>query len=208
MSLHPAVIAAIIGAVGSVFVATIAAICAYRFKLRGDEVDRARRAAVQFLQRQIEECYSPLLGLIQQRRTVDEAAHKLLPKTPQGTLAYGDFTPENHRAWHFFLSRYLVPINQEIAKIIREKVYLLEEPVAPGVFAEFLEYAAYMECVIQLWNEERIPVREANGPPYPARLQDDAQAALQRLRIRHAVTLEQITRVRHSRRDLQWEGVA
>lgn len=135
------------------------------------------KTALQHLQRQIEELYSPLLGLIQQSRIVYEVEQKKLPlkSTPE------DFS----KTKDYFIEKYYLPLNDEMAKLIRTKIYLLDADEMPGSFHQFLKHESQFAALYNLWKDKGIRSDEIKGEKYPPSLENDVKNSLNSLRKRY-----------------------
>jgi hypothetical protein len=135
------------------------------------------QTALRYLERQIDELYSPLLGLIQYSNVVFRIARKKVPE--------GSQSPEQADVWRYFVEKYFLPLNSQMANLIRTKVSLLESDELPQSFREFLHHQAQFECLHTLWKDKNIRSDEISGGGWPAQFGDDVQASLNQLRRRH-----------------------
>lgn len=135
------------------------------------------KTALQHLQRQIEELYSPLLGLIQQSRIVYEVEQKKLPlkSTPE----------EFSKTKDYFIEKYYLPLNDEMAKLIRTKIYLLDTDEMPESFHQFLKHESQFAALYKLWKDKGIRSDEIDGEEYPLPLENDVKNSLNELRKRY-----------------------
>jgi hypothetical protein len=126
------------------------------------------------LQRQIEELYSPLLGLVQSTSIVYSIAQKKL---------FGPHPPPNSaEIWRYFVESYFLPINAQIAELIRTKISLLETDELPASFTQFLEHQTHYECLHRLWKQLNVTSDEITGPKWPLEFEHDVRVTLQMLR--------------------------
>lgn len=110
--------------------------------------DRTRRLdlRLKFRARQIEELYGPLYSLIQQIFNVWGVRQNVL----KGKSYSSD---DARKIGEFFWQRYFTPLHQEIASLLRTKLYLLEGGRLPDSFREYLEHATQEACQHHLWQE-------------------------------------------------------
>ena len=111
---------------------------------------RRQEAALCYLQRQIEEFYGPLLGLIQQRLFIYEVVKQRLPLTEDGDLDYARFSPSDSEIIHYLWDTSLLHINSKIATLLLTKIYLLETDDIPDSFKDFLQYDSYVQSLYGL----------------------------------------------------------
>ncbi|MDQ4077006.1 MAG: hypothetical protein M3220_12260 [Chloroflexota bacterium] len=142
-----------------------------------EQSGRRQEASLRHLQRQIEEFYGPLRGLIVQSRTIYEVAKKDLPKRDDGRLNVREFTHDEHRRWNHFVDSYLRPLNQQVSDLIRTKLYLVEGGVLPESFEKFLEHAAQSEAVHSLRDQGSGRLGDV-WVPYPVQFETDVKKTL------------------------------
>lgn len=135
------------------------------------------KTALQHLQRQIEELYSPLLGLIQQSRVIYEIGQKEIP------------SKRNHeelsQTRNYFIEKYYLPLNSQIADLIRTKIYLLDSDEIPESFQQFLKHEMQFSSLHTLWKDKNIQSDEIAGEEYPPTLENDVKNSLHLLRKRY-----------------------
>ena len=131
------------------------------------------RVALTHLQRQIEELYSPLLGLIQQKRIIYEIAHQ---KCPQGRHS------ANHEVWSYFTEKDFLNLDSQIASLIRTKVYLLETDELPKSFELFLTHATQFHALYMLWKDKKTSSVDIPITPWPTAFESDVKTSLDKLR--------------------------
>lgn len=138
--------------------------------------DRTRRldTVLKLRARQIEELYGPLLSLIEQIFVVWEVRENVL-KTGSHSAEDG------RRIREFFWKNYFTPLHEQIAGLLRTKLYLLEGREMPQSFEEYLEHATQEACQHRLWAELSIDTSQVKGRKWPASFHDDVKAALDRL---------------------------
>jgi hypothetical protein len=135
------------------------------------------QTALRYLERQIDELYSPLLGLIHYSDVVFRIARK---KVPEGLQS-----PEQSDVWRYFTEKYFLPLNSQMANLIRTKVSLLDSDELPTSFQKFLHHQAQFDCLHTLWKEKGIRSDEISGGGWPAEFDNEVRASLDQLRHRH-----------------------
>jgi hypothetical protein len=154
--------------------------------LRKDFEVMRDKTALEHLQRQIEELYSPLLGLIQYSETV----YKILQKKLQ-VKAVADV----EAARSYFNEKYFLPLNSKIATLLREKIYLLDTNELPPSFKQFLEHESQFASLHSLWKDTNIQSDEIDGIPYPQNFENDAKEALGNLMKRYNQYLKRLEQI-------------
>jgi hypothetical protein len=131
------------------------------------------KTTLQHLQRQIEELYSPLLGLIQYSIyvfSIFDQKQKNLPEEKQFELE------------RYFNEKHFLSINSQIASLIRDKIYLIETEDLPESFQHFLQHEAQFACQYNLWKEMHISSDEIQGKGWPMSFEGDVKSSLDSLR--------------------------
>jgi len=142
------------------------------------------KTALEHLQRQIEELYSPLLGLIQQSRIVYDVEQKKLPlKSTQQDLS---------QTKDYFIEKYYLPLNDEMAKLIRTKIYLLDTDEMPESFHQFLKHESQFAALYNLWKDKGIRSDEIDGEKYPTSLEKEVKEKLNDLMKRYNLYLKRL----------------
>jgi hypothetical protein len=149
-------------------------------KLRGElalrrEIEMLRdQTGLKHLQRQIEELYSPLAGLIQYGEVVNQVEFAKAPKDSTSHDA-----AEIRR---YFAEKYYLPLNSQMSDLIRTKIYLLDCDHMPESFQQFLMHSAQFECLHRLWQDKGIRSEDISGIPYPTTFKQDVRHSLDQLR--------------------------
>lgn len=122
-----------------------------------------------YLQQQIEELYSPLLGLIQYARAVHSIA------LSKGTEYRGETRD-------YFVEKYFLPLNSQMANLLRTKIYLIASDIIPESFMAFLEHQAQFECLHTLWKDKNERSDKTIIVPWPSQFEQDVSDTLKQLR--------------------------
>jgi len=144
------------------------------------------KTALQHLQRQIEELYSPLLGLIQQSRVIFEVEKE--KGQSRKTFNSEDYS----KTRDYFIEKYYLPLNAQIAELIRTKIYLLDTDEMPDSFHQFLKHESQFSTLHELWKDKHIRSEEIQGVEYPLSLEDDVKNSLNLLRKRYNFYLKRL----------------
>jgi hypothetical protein len=121
----------------------------YKLERMRDEESRQREAARRYLERQMEELYGPLAGLLQQSKDIYEI---LVERRKE----YGkDYSVED-----YFTEHYFVPLNKEIFDLLMEKGYLIDSLEPPLSFQEFGKHNTAIAVLYNLAKDTgKIPIR-------------------------------------------------
>ncbi|HSL54147.1 MAG TPA: hypothetical protein VK868_07110, partial [Pyrinomonadaceae bacterium] len=132
------------------------------------------QAALQHLQRQIEELYSPLVGLIQYGDVVNQVESAKIPPADRS-----EKTPKIRR---YFVEKYYLPLNAQVSDLIRTKIYLLDSDAIPESFQQFLLHAAQFECLYNMWKDIDEDSANIPGIEYPKTFKQEVRSSLDQLR--------------------------
>ncbi|MEK7725060.1 MAG: hypothetical protein AAB336_11960 [Acidobacteriota bacterium] len=148
------------------------------------------KTALQHLQRQIEELYSPLLGLIQYSDIVFNIEQKKPPTNENQTAEEKQRELDDRR--NYFLEEYYLPLNSQISELIRTKIYLLDTDEIPESFQQFLKHAAQFSALHKLWKDKSIRSDFIEGIEYPDAFDVDVKNSLRSLRERYNQYLKKL----------------
>lgn len=176
------VLPALVGAVVGGLITMIGWFVNYSFSRRKDIELRQREARLNYLREQIEELYSPLWGLAEQSRIIHDVAARRLPASSDGKIDRFRFTKQDNEVYMYFNEKYFLPINSQVAELIRKKIYLLKDGQLPDSFKGYLEHQVLSESLYQLWKEKSISSKQVEGKGYPPKFNDDIKATLDELR--------------------------
>lgn len=138
-------------------------------------------AALRHLQRQIEELYGPLYGLIQYGAAINDIEMLRLPDSARDARGR-PLDEEGGKVLRFFREHYYLPLNQQIVELIRTKVYLLDSDSIPKTFNGFIRHAAQLDCFHRLWKEADISTHGIEPIEYPLDFKSDVERTLNELR--------------------------
>jgi len=178
-------LSALIGALAGAVVTVIGWLVNYYFSRKQEDETRRREAALRHLERQMEELYGPLWGLIQQSQTVYEVACKRLPSGPDGRTDPSRFNQQDGATWHYLVESYFLPTNAHMAELIRTKVYLIDADEIPASFQEFLVHQMQLEVLHRLWKERGVDSTHVANQGWPPQFSKDVAASLEGLKKRY-----------------------
>ena len=150
---------------------------------KNEKRKRREEARLRYLQRQIEELYGPLYGLIQFGAAINEVEWLKLPKDSRDQKGWPR-DEQGGKALQFFREHYYLPLNEQMMELIRTKVYLLNSDGIPDSFANFIRHAAQLDSLHRLWKEANIstPFDETKVIEYPTDFKSEVQSTLNELR--------------------------
>jgi hypothetical protein len=180
-------------------VAAIGWFVAHALSSRREIFVRRDSAARDHLEKQIEELYGPLLGLIQHSKMAFAVAARKLPTNAAGQIEFCQFSELDGDIWRFFIENYFLPVNRDIRHLIRSKMHLLEAGVLPKSFDDFFIHEVQFEALHQLWKERGVDSSSIAGPGWPKGFESDVQAVLDQLRLHHQSFLRRIGATRSKR---------
>ena len=150
---------------------------------RNEKRKRREEARLRHVQRQIEELYGPLYGLIQFGAAINDIEWLRLPKESRDERGWPR-DEQGGKTLQFFREHYYLPLNEQMMELIRTKVYLLASDGIPDSFSQFIRHAAQLDCLHRLWKEVNIstPYGETKVIEYPMAFKSEVQATLNDLR--------------------------
>ncbi len=168
---------AILGLLGTLIAAA--------YNANQEQVRRRQSAEMEFLRCQIGELYGPLLGLVQQRRSIFEVSLAALPSEGDQQNRK-DWNDTDWDAWHFLVEKYLLSLDSQIVNLINSKAHLLESPEMPPSFEQFIKHVAQQDSLFILSKEKQLS-KDAGKfyVPYPKEIVEEVQCSFARLRDRH-----------------------
>jgi hypothetical protein len=116
---------------------------------------------------------------------VYDDARKFVPTDKGGKLDMRSFSPEHKKIGDHYIDSYIRPLNKQMVKLIRSKMYLLDSDVLPESFRQFLEHAAHLESVSSLDREGLDIYEKVPWVGYPAQFSKDVKDSLDRLLIQY-----------------------
>jgi hypothetical protein len=184
--------AALVAGLVSLAIACLGAWLTYVFAQRREGEARRQEAALRHLQRQIEEFYGPLLGLIQRSRYVYATACKRLPSGSDGRVDQDRFSEADWEVWNYFTETYFLEINREIANLLHTKAYLMGVDTAPESYQRYLQHQVEQETLHRLWKERGVSSLATQGATWPAQFETDVREGLSIAVKRHGDYLRQL----------------
>lgn len=167
-----------VSTVAGLAIAVLGWFVAYRFgRLKELELKR-----ISHLKSQIDEYYGPIYGLRVQSRTIHQIWKKLTPRDPEGNVEVDRLEDKHHRYNDFLVHNYFMPINSEIASIIKSKIYLQREKELSPSFQEFLDHQTKFEFIYRLKKETGYFTDEIEFTRFPVAFDSDVETTLNELK--------------------------
>ncbi len=176
------ILAATVGAaVGGLF-AAIGWFVLHHLTMRREVQFQRNKDTVIYLQRQIEELYGPVLGMLQNSTCLFDTAKKAFPTTPGGMIDVPNMNEEDSQAWNYMLENYFFPNNTKIAELIKSHLHLLDKGRLPPSYNQFAQHQVQFECLYSLWKELKVDKRFAQDLPWPPNFENEIETTLDKLR--------------------------
>jgi hypothetical protein len=109
-----------------------------------------------------------------------------MPTDAEHRIDHSKFTQRDAQVMNYFKDRFFLPINSQIAELLRSKVYLLESSDIPDSFKSVISHQAQFESLHHLWKDEGISnLGIVTGTGWPRQFNSDVAITLQKLRKRY-----------------------
>jgi hypothetical protein len=184
--IQSALIAAIVVAIGW--------LVTYYLMLKKERILKSEEIALRFLERQIEELYGPLYGLINESKMIYDVVKMKVP-TQNGNVFQEKFTQEHWDIWRYFVEKHFLPHNKEISNLIKTKMHLLNTIELPKSFIAFLDHTVQFELLHNLWKDTGISATNIKGKGWPSSFNTDVNNTLQMLRESHDNYLRRLSSI-------------
>jgi hypothetical protein len=134
--------------------------------------DRSRKLEnlMHHYERQIEEFYGPLFNMVHQVFVSNHIQSEILAKTSQS---------DSEKTRDYFHTTYLDPLHDEIRRILRTKLYLIEGSEMPRSFYDYLRHSAQERDQRALWKQYGINSSFLQGQPWPDRFYHDIKGGFE-----------------------------
>jgi hypothetical protein len=97
----------------------------------------------------------------------------------------GIATKEEEDIWRYFVETYFLPLNRQIADLIRAKIYLIDSDEIPPTFKQFLVHQVQYDSLHALWKDKAISSDEVPASGWPVSFEKDVETGLSKLREEH-----------------------
>ena len=169
---------------------------------RNEHNVRRHEARMLFLQAQISELYSPLLGYLSESTTYYDVLERIVDKIRRDDLAAGRGERESERRIRAVRQRfdrdYFNPLKGRIAEKLSSQRHLIAEDQLPQYFRDFLRHATEWEATRSVVDElgEDYDYAGISGVRWPAGILEEVEATLARLRREYRRHLKSLGRLR------------
>ena len=160
------------------------------YSLTKRKEDRVRRIenTIKYLERQIQEFYGPLFNLVHQIVVCNHV---------QFSILYGRGTSNisgesKMKIEQFFQEKYFIPLHDEMVRILKTKLYLIEGTELPESFYKYLRHSTQEQVQRALWANYGISTSHVPGIPYPNELYQDVKNSLDNIMIKYEQCLESL----------------
>lgn len=161
---------AIVAIIVSFFTTVISWFVLHFLYNRREDRRRSIEAYKEHLQKQIEELYGPLYGLIQYGEVLNEVEQQRIPKDADDEK-YAEIID-------FIREKYYLPLNTRMLELIRSKTHLLDKEIMTKDLKDFLRHAAQFECFHKLYKERGIQSHKFQPIEYPADFKKEIKETL------------------------------
>lgn len=174
--LYVAMLAAIVTVIGWV-------VTNYLVKEKEDRV-RQLEGTKKHLERQIEEFYGPLFNLVHQIVVCNHVQHQILySEDSKGNSIKSAADADKVR--QFFQDNYFVPLHEEMIRILKTKLYLIEGAEMPDSFYKYLRHSIQEQVQGTLWRKHGVDTSHVRGLPYPNEIYQDIKSGLDSTMIKY-----------------------
>lgn len=158
-------------------------ITSYLTKKKEDSVRRLE-GTKKHLERQIEEFYGPLFNLVHQIVVCNHVQHEILySKDSRGNSIKSASDADKVR--QFFQDSYFIPLHEEMLRILKTKLFLIEGAEMPESFYKYLRHSIQEQVQGTLWRKHGVDTSHVRGLPYPNELYQDVKSGLDSTMIKY-----------------------
>ena len=183
----------VLAALVSAIITALGWVVAYRFtRLRNDRV-RGQELRVKHLERQIEEFYGPLHSLVEQIMVTNDVQESVLTRHRRTALS----PDEKARVRRLLHNEYFRPLHDQIAVILRSKLYLVEGVALPDSFYAYLKHTNQERVQADLWQKEGLDTSHVSGQPSPDAFPTELRAGLNKLMTEYEHRMQAIRQSDH-----------
>jgi hypothetical protein len=152
--------------------------------------DRVRRIenTIKYLERQIQEFYGPLFNLVHQIVICNHVQHSLIYSGRTPNISADD----RAKIEQFFQEKYFIPLHEEMIRILKTKLYLIDGIEMPDSFYTYLRHSTQEQVQRALWNGYHIDTSHVRGIPYPNELYQDVKSGLDSVMLKYEQCLKSL----------------
>ncbi len=156
--------------------------------------ERKLKSLMDHYGRQIEEFYGPLFNMVNQVHVANDIQEKMLSaKDESGAPRLAPDKAEI--VTDYFQKTYFYPLHDEIIKIFRSKLYLIEGSEIPRSFDEYLKHATQQRDQRTLWQDHQIDTAFLEGRPWPRYFNHDMEKGFEQAMKNYENCVEGLRRI-------------
>jgi len=155
---------------------------------RREQTKAQKQAALDHVERQLEELYGPLtFALYEGRRTFKD----LLDHLGRRFVFEGDrpLPKEELETWLFWAEKDFLPRNERIQQLLMSKTHLIDGAVFPKSYVQFLDHHSSWAINHLRWKEQGVAYAWRSKINWPFEFENDVIETFERLKKRHAALL-------------------
>lgn len=160
----------------------------YTSKKKEREQARAEQLR-RYRQRQIEDFYGPLFGLVHQIFIYNHVQAGLVR---QGREQQRLNDEQEGRLKRFFFEQYFAPLHTAVHTVLRTQLHLVEGADLPESFYRYLRHSAQERAQRELWQKEYLDTTFARGISWPDEFYDDVKSGLDSLMLEHQADVDSL----------------
>ena len=141
---------------------------------------------LRLVQRQMEELYGPLRGLLYQQQTAYNIVTQLVPTKANGHPDIPSFSPEEKTTWDFCANTYMIPIQRQMRELMFAKIHLLTSTELPASFVKFIANTTQFEYLHRLASEPQVhTLDKVDAKEWPTTFGSDVDETLAELKTQY-----------------------
>ncbi len=148
------------------------------------EISMTRRQnRLNYVKQQIEELYNPIYCLIQQTKYIYEISTLLLPVNDKNMVDKSKFSQSDSIKWQYLIEKYFLPLNSQVAVLLREKMHLIDGLDIPNSYLDFFKHEMYFSTLHTMWKETQKDLGDIGGYGWPKEFEKDICDTLSKLKV-------------------------
>jgi hypothetical protein len=149
-------------------------------------------ACLQYVERQLEQLYGPLVSLIYERRRTFIDLCDTLGRN-QVFVEGQPLTEDELEAWLFWSEESFLPTNERIKQLLMSKTHLIEGEGFPQSYVALLDHCNSWNIRHKRWKEQGVEYSWHSKINWPLAFQQEVIETFQRLKARYTALLGQLT---------------
>ena len=153
-----------------------------------DQQKAKAEATLQFVERQLEELYGPLVALMYEGRQIFA---DLLDSLGRDHVFFGDrhLPPEELAAWLFWAENSFLPRNKQIRDLLVSKTHLVEGKKFPESYVQFFLHESSWRLRHDRWLKEKVAYNWRSCVNWPVQFEKDVIKTFEYLKDKHCELL-------------------